>query len=97
MSATILALFRGDSENRRCCFAACCSGHLYLMATSAQSIGILNTDGEVTTTLSLSEADFKALPRINLMAKDEAGVEQNFEGVIFITSCARRNSAEGGA
>lgn len=38
-------------------------------------------DGEVPMAFTLTEADFKALPRSTTTAKDEAGTDQNFEGV----------------
>lgn len=41
----------------------------------------LTVDGEVATTLRLSETDFKALPRAKLAVKDEQGRDQFFEGV----------------
>jgi hypothetical protein len=41
----------------------------------------LTVDGEVTTPLSLSESDFKTLPRASVKAKDENGHEMIYAGV----------------
>jgi hypothetical protein len=55
--------------------------HVLSQQSSAQGTAYLTIDGEVPTALSLSETDFKALPRSTMSAKDEAGTDQNFEGV----------------
>jgi DMSO/TMAO reductase YedYZ molybdopterin-dependent catalytic subunit len=41
----------------------------------------LVVDGEVTTPLDLSEADFKKLPRMSLKVKDAGGHDVTYEGV----------------
>jgi hypothetical protein len=54
---------------------------IFLTHSHVTAQPLLTVDGEVPMPLSLSEPEFKALPRTSLTAKDEAGHDQNFEGV----------------
>ncbi|MCA1458827.1 hypothetical protein I6F35_37725 [Bradyrhizobium sp. BRP22] len=60
--------------------AALCVASRSSQACSAQS-AYLTVDGDVQTKIALSEADFKALPRSSMTAKEESGKDQHFEGV----------------
>lgn len=53
---------------------------LFLTHARAAISSYLTVDGEVTTPLSLSEADFKALARVSLTVKDETGRDETYEG-----------------
>jgi DMSO/TMAO reductase YedYZ molybdopterin-dependent catalytic subunit len=57
--------------------------------TFAQGTVYLAVDGDVPTPISLSEAEFKSLPRMPMTAKDEAGHDETFEGVDLATLLLR--------
>jgi hypothetical protein len=50
----------------------------------------LAVDGEVTTPLTLSEADFRNLPRMSVKVKDAGGHDVTYEGSISPSCCAVR-------
>src|SRR5262245_34310528 len=60
-----------------------------IVFSRAEATVYLTVDGEVNAQLSLSESDFKALPRQTMIAKDEAGHDQSFEGVALSTLLLR--------
>lgn len=61
--------------------ALVCLAQLSSRPCSAQVAAYLTIDGDVQTTIALSEAEFKALPRSDVIVKDEGGKDQRFEGV----------------
>jgi DMSO/TMAO reductase YedYZ molybdopterin-dependent catalytic subunit len=58
-----------------------CGLSLLPQARSAENPAYLTVDGDVSTPLALSEADFRALPRSSTIVKEEGGNEHRFEGV----------------
>lgn len=49
--------------------------------TCAQVAPFLSVDGEVSTPLTFTESDFRALPRVSVTVKDATGASHVYEGV----------------